>query len=276
MKTVFGFIDRIDTRNRTFLKIIANVQNNILIDIEDPYEEFPNNGKVFVPFSSEDMYSGKLGFFLLTESGTHNSEIRSSSKYIVSHEVPHISYFEVVESDYTFSTQKQEISNMIQKGIATSISFTSKVLLSTPDNYLIGPFSVKLNKDNKWVGQVDNSGIIEVRKNNEHYIKFQDINVGIYRYFISTAITNSPVDNYLDCSTDERIVREVLKILKEEKNVQEISRAVIKNLAELVNGSPTIVRKERISKAIHLLQSHLISEEDISIFDLELLQYDVD
>ncbi|MBV7508621.1 hypothetical protein KW850_25730 [Bacillus sp. sid0103] len=275
MKTVFGFIDRIDGRKRTFLGVLANVQNNKLIDIKNPYEEFPNNGKIFVPFPSEEMYNGKLGFFILTESGTYNSDIPSSSKYIVSHEAPHIGYFEVVESDYNFLTQQQEIVNIIQKGIMPSFNFTSKILLSTQDDYLIGPFSVKLNKDNKWVGQVDDTGIIEVRRNKEYFIKYQDFNSGVYRYFISTEITNSPVDNYLDCASDERIVREALKILKEEKKFQEISRAVIKNLADLVNELPPIVKKGRIYKAINLLQSHSISEESIDIFDSELIQYDV-
>lgn len=271
IKTVFGFIDKVDGRNRTFLKVLAYLENNTMVEVGNIYEELPNNGKVFVPAFISDGIRDKLGFFMLNESPTYNRDIPSSSKYVLSHEVPNIEYFEIVEIDYSFLTEKQLISNMIKAGFKNSITFTSKILFLTKDDYLVGPFSIKLNNENQWICQLDDNGLIDVRINKENIIKYEDINLGVYRYFISNKISHTNADEYLDCSTNERVMREALKIVKEGKDAQEISRAVIRMLADIVNNTPASVKQERVSKAIELLKNNLLSYEDLSKMDGTLL-----
>jgi hypothetical protein len=277
MKTVFGYIDKnIDGRNRTFLKAIAMVEEDRLAEIENHYEEFPNNGKIFVPNHMVEEYSGNLGFYSIIESRTFDENILSSSKYVVSHEVPSIGFYEIVKVPYSLDGNKEEVINVIQNGllINSDISLTSKILLLTEDMYLIGPYSVKLDKNKMWVGEIFDNGLLEVRNSNEQFIEYHDDNIGASRNFFSPVAANTPAEEFLDCSTDERIVREALKIVKEENNVEGISRAVIKSLAHMVNQMPASVRKERVSKAAQILKDHLISRDDINKFEQELIDND--
>lgn len=274
MRTVFGFIERILSRNNAFFKVIAYVQNNQLIEVEDHYIDFPNNGKVFFYNITDNAYVGKLGFYTLSESSTFDDDLPTSSKYVVSTEQNNLGYFEIVEANYSFLNHQHEILTMLQNGMAKTHQFSSKIFLLTTDDFLIGPFSTKLNNKNQWIAEFNDSGLLEVRKNSVNFIKHFDINWGIERYFTSFATTNTPVEHYLDCSTNERIVRDALKILREEKKIQEVSRKVITLLGDLVNETPAEVRKNRISRAYELLQSYLVSDEDIDKLDSELLQYE--
>lgn len=273
METVFGFIERIHGNRYAFLKVLARLKNDQLIEIENHIEEFPNNGKIIYYNIPENVYAGTLGFYTLTESGSYDSTIPISSKYAVSSEISSLGYLEIIETNYSFSKNKQEIISMLQNGIAKTHEISSRVVLLTADDYLVGPFSSKLKNEDKWIAEFNDSGLLEVRNNNVNIIKYRDVNFGVERYFISASTINTPVDNYLDCSTNERVVRDALKILKEEKEVQEISRKVTKMLGDLVSETPFEVRKDRVSRARELLQNYLISDEEISRLDHELLQY---
>ncbi|MGN4485308.1 hypothetical protein ACTFPQ_24985 [Bacillus cereus group sp. MYBK5-1] len=273
MKIIFGAIDRINERNQTFIKVLAKVQNNHLCRLEDSIEEFPNTGKVFYYKVPSDAYKGKLGFYTVVESNSYDINIPISSKYVVSQEASNIGYVEIVKVDYSVEMHELELVSLIKNGIVKTHEFTSKIVLLTAEGYLIGPYSPKLNKENQWIAELNDNGLLDVRKNNVDIIEYYDVNFGVERYFISTAFINTKVDRYLDCSNNDRIVRDALKILKDEKETREITRKITKVLVDLVSEIPEEVRKGRISRAVNLLQNHLISPEEMELFEKELLQY---
>ncbi|RIW28211.1 hypothetical protein D3H55_22175 [Bacillus salacetis] len=272
MKTVFGFIDRKFGNSNAFIKVLASVKNDQLIEIEKHIEEFPNNGKVIYYHIPEEVNEGTLGFYTLNESGTFDITSPISSKYAVSTETSSYNYFEIIETNYSFSENKQKLISILQNGITKTHEISSKLVLLTTDDFLIGPCSTKNKAEDKWIAEFNESGLIEVRKNDVNIIKHWDAKYGVERYFISAATINSPIDHYLDCSTNERVVRDALKILKEEKEVSEISRRVIKMLGDLVSETPSQVRKDRVTRASELLINYLVSDEEINRLNNELLR----
>ncbi|WP_461201967.1 hypothetical protein [Anoxybacillus sp. TBDG-1] len=274
MKTIFGVIERERKPNKKymFVKVLAEYKDLQLIEVKNPRLDYPSEGEAIWSPAPYDANVGKLGFFTVLE---RNEEDYLGgtiySKYMVYRELGDLKYYEVFKMPFSLA-QNKEIIYLIQNGIDTPQRFSSEILLLTKDDYLIGPYRIKQSKDGKWVIDSSDDKWLEIRKKSINLVEYYDKNIGGMRYFTSTMLIDH-VEDYLDCATNERIMRYALKTLKEYQQIQEISRKVISQLSDLVGELPSQVHYERIMAAIELLTEYEVTEEDIIRFEGELLQY---
>ncbi len=255
-----------------FVKVLAEYKDLQLIEVKNPRLDYPSEGEAIWSPAPYDANVGKLGFFTVLE---RNEEDYLGgtiySKYMVYRELGDLKYYEVFKMPFSLA-QNKEIIYLIQNGIDTPQRFSSEILLLTKDDYLIGPYRIKQSKDGKWVIDSSDDKWLEIRKKSINLVEYYDKNIGGMRYFTSTMLIDH-VEDYLDCATNERIMRYALKTLKEYQQIQEISRKVISQLSDLVGELPSQVHYERIMAAIELLTEYEVTEEDIIRFEGELLQY---
>lgn len=274
MKTIFGIIERERRQNKKymFVKVLAEYKDHQLIEVKDPCLDYPSEGEVIWSPVPEEINVGKLGFYTIEERKEEDYIGKSVySKYMVYKELEDLKYYEVVKIPLSLA-KNTEIIYLIQNGIDAPQKFSSDILLLTNDNYLIGPYRTKQTKDGKWTIDSFDDKWLEIRKKSINLVEYYDKNIGGMRYFTSTMLMDR-VEDYLDCATNERIMRYALKVLKEYQQVQEISRKVISQLSDLVSELPSQVHYERIMTAIELLTKYEVTEEDVSRFEGELLQY---
>jgi hypothetical protein len=274
VKTVFGIVEKERKPNKkyVFVKVLAEYRDHQLIEVQEARLHYPSEGEVIWSPAPEDIHAGKVGFYTIEERNEEDYAGRLVySKFIVRKELENLKYYEVFPIPFSLA-QNHDIVYLIQNGFDAPQQFSSEILLLTNDDYLVGPYRVKQTKEQKWVIDSSDDKLLEIRKKGMHLVKYNDKNVGIERYFVS-AMLASPVEDYLDCATNDRIMRYALKTLKDQQQVQEISRKVISQLSELVSDLPPQVRYERIMRAIELLAKYQITKEDIGQFEEELLQY---
>lgn len=273
MKTIFGIIEKEKRPDKKFMfiKVLAEYENYQLTEVKNPTIDYPSEGDVMWSPVPDGINVGKLGFYTIEERIDDYASKPIYSKYLVNQEIVDLRYYEIVKIPFSL-VQNKEITYLIQNGFDAPQQFTSEILLLTTDNFLIGPYRPKQTKELKWVADFNDDRLLEIRQNNMDMVKYYDKNVGTFRYFTSTMLLDT-VEDYLDCATNERIIRYALKTLKDEKHVQDISRKVINQLSDLVSELPSEIRYERITRAIELLTKYKVEQEDIAHFEQELLQY---
>jgi len=274
MKTIFGIVEKEKRPNKRymFIKVLAEYKDQQLIGVKDPSIDYPSEGEVIWSPVPEGVNVGNLGFYTIEERNEEDYVGKLIySKYMVYKELEDLKYYEVVKIPFSLA-QNKEIIYLVQNGIDALQKFSSDILLLTNDSYLIGPYRIKQIKDGKWGIDSSDDKLLEIRKASINFVEYYDKQIGEMRYFTSTMLLDR-VEDYLDCATNERIMRYALKTLKDQQHVQEISRKVISQLTEWVSHLPSEVCYERVMRAIELLIEYQITEEEISQFEEELLQY---
>lgn len=271
MDTIFGVVTHIKNNNYASVKPIAFVKDNKFVDITDARSLFPNNGKVFHYNQNNSEYVGKLGIYNYRESPNYNDEIPVSSKYVISNEITNLPFLEIIEIHSSFQDNQDEIKTVLKEGFGKTHDILTKVIFLTKDDYLIGPFSLKSNGSDRWTADLSNNDSVEVRINKADIIDYFDIETNKKRLYTTIATINLPILTFLDCSSNETIVREALKILKEVKNSKEISRKVIKMLSDLVRDESPRIKKDKILKAITILDEYHFSDSEMEILEDSLL-----
>lgn len=274
MLKVLGMIERFTSDNKhAYIRVIAKVIEDKLVPIEDVIEEFPNRGNAFCFNVLPQSQVGDIAFYCLTESSNYNEHSYNSAKYAASIAHLDIRFLELRRVDFSFNQEKQKIISFLQNDFQVEEINTKELYLFSNDKYLIGPISIKFNNSRKWVGDFEVNNVIAVRKLHDNPIQVFERLQDEMRFFLTNYQLKNPIIDELDCATDERVIRDALKILKEEKGITEISRKVIKLLVDEVTSISVDTKKNRVNRAIYLLQERILDENLIGMFDEEIIQY---
>lgn len=222
---------------------------------------FPNSGKVFpnnYPLPENDYF----GLFELEEAVQYTSEHFSSSKYSIKSVAKDLDLFEVINLDMSYEIQKYVISNILKEGISLKFHPSDYVFFKTSDNYLIGPLQFEKIGENYFCKE-DN--YIHCYKNELTISSIYDSFNNSTRWFTINQPSEEQLVDYIDVATNERVISEALKQLKDNEEFGDMSRRVIKGLKKWYISDryqdQELHLKERIQRALNIIESQTLDKE---------------
>lgn len=264
------------TKEATGAKPYAIYENeNLHVLTEDELLSiFPNVGKIFISDTYSPPEKPIFRFFEVYESPTFDESIENSSRYTLGKEVTDIKYYEVIDLDESIAEEKTEIENKLRKGINSPFILSEYIILRTSDDYLIGPIKMEFSeglyycREQEFIPyfqqEIDITIIFDEFQNNE-------------RLFFLNELNQDSIIGWIDIATEERIISDALKQLKDNSDLAELSRKMIARLKEMYksNNSKIPHLQERLRHAIQIMESHTLNGEEISYFNELILDLDV-
>lgn len=232
---------------------------------------FPNSGKIYAnnhPIPQQDYY----GIFELEEALLYNADLPYSSKYGIKNEVQDIKLYEAINMNIQYETQKYEITNIIQAGFDLNFMPSKDIFLKTSDNYLIGPIQFE-EVNGKYFCKEENY-IFCYKNEISFYSIYDSFNNSTRHFTIDHPSAKEHVD-WIDVAKKDRIISEALKQLKDNEEFGDMSRRVIKGLKKLYTQDQEIHLKERLERAINLIESQTLDKEVTEEYLKLLLNLDV-
>ena len=266
-------------KNTPRFNIVALYQNGQLqaIDKEMKKELFPNAGAVFVPHDIFVPSKIKYGLYEIYESPTYEPEKPTSHKYALGSEVKDVMLYEVIQ--IRESVHAEHLYEKFQNGFRFPYEPLANVLIHTEDDFLIGPLQLK-KRSNDDVWEVPDANFVPYRRNNLEFLRYENAYVNEpERFFVVSDITREPEIGYVDIASNERAIREILKLIRENADFGELTRKVIRQLGEWGNtgyiSEPHL--QQRLQRVIRILKSHTLDEtlmEDVqkTVFNLPYVQ----
>lgn len=274
---VFGNIYYKNHSNPRF-NIIALYQNGKLIELdkEKKKEIFPNTGSVFVPPNINVSNEKKYGLYKIYESHTYEPDKLSSLKYVLGSEVTDLLY-EVIQ--IREEIEPEQLNQRFQYGFQFSYEPLMNILIHTADDYLIGPVQLK-KRINDDVWEVPDANFAPYYENKLEFLRYENVyDNEPERFFVVSDFTKQQVVGYVDIANNERAVREILKLIRENVDVGELSRKVIRQLGEWGNTGYIAESQlqQRLYRVVRILNTHTLEEslmEEVqkTIFDLPYVQ----
>lgn len=244
--------------------------NNGILEVLDEEEinyHFPNNGKIFVPDSFQIPQKDTFSLFELSEMNNFDETRYTSMKYKVRREIYNINLYEVIDLDEAITTEKLKIVDKLMKGIYIPYHVTSPILFRTNDDLIIGPVQMEF---------VD--GLYMIKNKNLNFIPYYQQEVDIIvtfdeyknqeRLFCTNTLSNNNIKGWIDVCTEQQIISEALKQLKANTEFGELSRkniSILKSWYES-DGSMEIHIKERLHRAIQIMESNTLDDETVQLF----------
>jgi hypothetical protein len=258
--------------------IIALYDSGHLIEINDAMknELFPNDGKIYVPtnYSAPDF---KYGLYEIYESYTYDPDNPKSLKYAIGSEVKDVPLYEVIQIEETLDSD--HLQRRFQNGFHLPYEPLANVLVHTADDWMIGPLQLKKRSGgDAW--EVPDANFAPYRQNHMEFLRYENrLAKEPERFFVVSDIARQPETGLIDIADDERAVRDILKILRDNADFGELSRKVIRQLGEWGDsGYPGESHlQQRLKRAIRVLETHTLDEsllKDVqkTIFELPHIQ----
>lgn|GEM_PF-4393911 len=241
--------------------IVALYENGQLqhLDKERKTELFPNTGNIFVPNDVQPPERVIYGLFEVNESYSYDEGKISSLKYTLGMSVAKIPLYEVIQ--IMESTQEDHLIERLQRGFHLSYEPLLNVLIHTSDDYLIGPFILKKrNREDHWDIKEDTSSY---RLNNFDFFRPENTYINeVERFFVIADLTLEPVVGHLDLASNERVIRDTLRMIRENTDLGDLTRKIIRQLGEWGNTgliSDELVLK-RVARTIRILSVHTLDQ----------------
>jgi len=255
--------------------IIAFYQDGLLQEVEkDKKKElFPNVGQVFVPPNTFVPDNVKYSLYEIYESPTYEPDKPISHLYALGSEVKDVELYEIIQ--ISGMVKNEQLFQRFHGGFHLSFEPLSKVLIHTEDDYLIGPLQLKKRRNgNIW--EVDDASIVPYYQNSLDFLRYENTYIDEpERFFVVTEISKLTKYGYVDIASNERAIRDMLRIIRENVDVGDLSRKVIRQLSEWGNSNffSEAHIKQRLKRVIHILQTHTLDEDLLqylqkTIFDL--------
>lgn len=252
-----------------------------LLDDTEKRELFPNAGKIFIPpdHSLHNVpMSGKVkyGLYKVEESLTYEPDKPTSLKYVLRTEVRNVKLCEVVPIHVP--SRADNLYERFQEGFRFPYEPLPNVLFHTSDDYLIGPLQLK-SRGNGDIWEVQDTDFAPCYHNNLKFVRYENDYAGEPERIFTVVDELGPVIELVDIANNERAIRSMLKILRENAEVGELSRRTIQQLGKL--GDNGYITQDhlikRLKRVIHLLNVHtfdqdLMEEIQKKLFELPYMQ----
>jgi len=228
-------------------------------------EMFPGSGNIYVPPGFRTSNPGQYNLYEVIESRTYDPNKSSSLKYQLDSEVIDIYVYEIIDIDWKL--KDEQLGEKLKEGFCLSYEPLPNVLLRTLDDFLIGPLKLKKNDKEKWeMGSTDLTPYIN---NNFSFLRYENKYINEpERFFIvsNSNIANEMILGYVDLASNERIIRDVLKLLRNNADVSGLTRKIIGILGEMANtiyANDGLFTRQRIQRAMQILSNVTIDESTL-------------
>lgn len=247
-----------------------------ILDQQELMQIFLNNGKVFVTEAYQLPEKEIYRLFELSEMSNFDITRPTSMKYKLGKEIYDVNLYEVIDLDESIDSDKTKIVEKLTNGIYIPFSVTSQILFRTKDDYLIGPVQMqfenglyviknsKLNFLPYYQQEVDIVAIFDEYKNQE-------------RLFCTNNLEQNNIIGWIDVADEQRVIIDALKQLKDNAEFGDLSRKMIARLKEWYesDGSRQLHIKERLQRAIQIMQSNTLDTDTVKLFSKLLLDLDI-
>lgn len=253
--------------------IYENGELHVLTETE-LLSTFANSGKVFVTDSFQPPKQQVYRLFEVNESTTFDESKYSSCKYTLGKEVLDIKLFEVIDLNETIEKEKYKIEESLRNGIYIPFVLSDYVIFRTADDYLIGPLKMEFSeglyscKEQEFIPFYQQ--VINITKILDGYNNHE-------RLFCIDKLFQENLIGWIDIASKQRVISDALKQLKDNKDFAELSRKMIARLKEWYdsNNSQIPHLQERIKRAIRIMESHTLQDEEITLFNELVLDLEV-
>jgi len=246
------------------------------LDKERKIELFPNTGNVFVPYDPQLPDRVKYGLFEVSESYSYDPDKVTSLKYSLGMGIARIPLYEVIQ--IMELAQDDHLIERLRRGFRLAHEPLPNVLIHTSDDYLIGPLQLKKrNNEEVWDIQDDSS---PYRQNCFDLFRYENTYLNEpERFFVVADLTKEPVVGDIDLASNERVIRDILRMIRENADLGDLTRKIIRQLGEWGNTgyiSDELVQR-RLQRTIRILSVHtldqaLIDEVQQTLFELPYVQ----
>lgn len=263
------FVNGICINSSLGVNIVGHYENERLIplDEEEKRTTFLNQGKVFVPSHSIIPENHTYRLYEVIESHSYDSDKETSCKYFLHNEVTDVPLFEVLDIDETVNTEKDKIIHKLINGMNLEFVPLQNIFFRTADDFIIGPVQLQLLGNNLW--SITEENFVTIRSNQLELIQIENNYERTERLFAVHELIDEDILDYLDVGSNDRVVRDVLKMLKDNIDFGELSRKITSKLVDWYSkGYPSEKQqRERLKRAIEIMELHTLDE--VTVLEVE-------
>lgn len=254
----------------------AIIENERLININEDeiLNNFPNNGKVYVPeFVS---LQGKEAFriFELQESHSYNIDFPGSIKYTIKKEATNYTLNEIIDIDESIEDNGESIIELLRKGISIPYHVSNMVLLRTANDMLVGPIQLEFFEGSYYLKEKD-LNFISYYKQELDILKILNYKRSFERLFSIDKINEENLEGWIDVATNQRIISETINQIKDHIEFSGLSRKIISKLKEIYLNEQFIKEehlKLRFKRILEIMENRELDDELINEFTQQLIQ----